>query len=275
MTGRGWFDGIDITDTDAAAARIRDGTATAPADWPAIAVSSGAAPDASTYHEHLRAAALAAFEAELEALSGTADRELVQLVRTLDATTRTDHELRQQVAEAIGEATAAQAPSTDVASLADALADGSGLEPLAGLVDVLADLDTEGRALSTAVERRAHAVAPNLADLAGGILAARLIAAAGSLEALARSSSSTMQVLGAESALFAHLRGDAPSPKHGLLFTHPAVRSAPPPDRGTVARVLAGKLTIAARIDHYRGELEPSLADDLEDRLAAVTGGEA
>lgn len=274
MSDRGWFDGLEPDDVDGAAARISEGTSDTPADWPAMATEAGFVDGEDTYHDRLREAALAAFEAELEAISGTADRELVQLVRTLDATTTTEHELRQQVAEAIGEATGAPTPATDVASLSDALADTEGsLEPMRGLVAVLDDLDAERSTLEAAVDTRARAVAPNLSALAGAVLAARLIAAAGSLESLARTSSSTMQLLGAESALFAHLRGDAPSPKHGLIYTHPAVRSAPAGSRGKVARVLAGKLTIAARVDHYRGEIEPSLAADLEERLESILGG--
>jgi len=65
-------------------------------------------------------------------------------------------------------------------------------------------------------------------------------------------------VLGAEDALFAHLRGHAPSPKHGAIYTHDYVRGTHPEQRGSAARALAGKLTIAARIDHYSGTAGPT-----------------
>ncbi len=58
-------------------------------------------------------------------------------------------------------------------------------------------------------------------------------------------------MLGAEDALFAHLKGRATSPKHGVIFTHEYVRGTRPEDRGSAARALAGKLAIAARVDHY------------------------
>lgn len=276
MTDRSWFEGIDIDDVQAGADRIRRGDATEPRPWPALAIEAGAVESLDDYHERLRAAALAAFEDELDTLAGTADRELVQLVRTLDAVTRVELELRQRIAEALTEGTTRSVGPDELQDAVVAAGRDDGVVPaaLAGLVETTQTLRAERDQLETAVTRQALAVIPNLAELAGPLLAARLVADAGSLESLAKMPSSTVQVLGAEGALFAHLRGEAPSPKHGRIFTHPAVRSATGNDRGTVARVLAGKLSIAARIDHYRGELEPSLADDLHDRLDAVIGGE-
>jgi nucleolar protein 56 len=79
-----------------------------------------------------------------------------------------------------------------------------------------------------------------------------------------------MQVLGAEEALFAHLRGQAPSPKHGVIFVHEAVQGTHPENRGSAARALAGKLTIAARVDHYSGERKPELDAELEERIERI-----
>jgi nucleolar protein 56 len=106
--------------------------------------------------------------------------------------------------------------------------------------------------------------------MAGPVLAARLISLAGGLEALAKKPSGTVQVLGAEDALFAHLRGRAPSPKHGVIFTHDAVRGTHPDDRGSAARALAGKLTIAARVDHYSGERKAELDEQLRERIETI-----
>ncbi|MFC6736838.1 hypothetical protein ACFQEQ_11395, partial [Halolamina salina] len=80
----------------------------------------------------------------------------------------------------------------------------------------------------------------------------------------------TVQVLGAEDALFAHLRGHAPSPKHGVIFTHEFVRGTRPDDRGSAARALAGKLSIAARIDYYSGDRRESVHEDLRDRMETI-----
>jgi nucleolar protein 56 len=77
-------------------------------------------------------------------------------------------------------------------------------------------------------------------------------------------------VLGAEDALFAHLAGGAPSPKHGVIYTHEAVRGTRRADRGSAARALAGKLSIAARIDHYAGEYRPSVHESLRERIDRI-----
>jgi hypothetical protein len=138
-----------------------------------------------------------------------------------------------------------------------------------------AELADEADALRAFVERTAPAVAPNLAAMAGPVLAARLIALAGGLETLARKPSGTLQVLGAEDALFAHLRGHGPSPKHGIIYTHEYVRGTHPDHRGSAARALAGKLTIAARIDHYSGDRRSELDAELDERIAPIQSREA
>ena len=86
------------------------------------------------------------------------------------------------------------------------------------------------------------------------MLGARLISLAGSLEKLAEFPSSTIQVIGASKALFKHLRARAPSPKHGIIYSHPLINTAPWWVRGKIARAVAAKLSLAARIDFYSGE---------------------
>ncbi len=104
------------------------------------------------------------------------------------------------------------------------------------------------------LESRVRALAPALAEACGPKLAARLIELAGGLRELAMKPSSTVQVLGAERALFRHLRGDAPPPKHGAIFQHPTVQFAAKPERGKAARKLAARITMAARKDAFGGE---------------------
>ena len=120
------------------------------------------------------------------------------------------------------------------------------------------------------VEAETPAVAPNLAAIAGPVLAARLIALAGGLESLARKPSGTVQVLGAEDALFAHLDGRGPSPKHGIIYIHEYVRGTRPEERGSAARALAGKLAIAARVDHYSGDRKTELDAELAARIDRI-----
>jgi nucleolar protein 56 len=143
-------------------------------------------------------------------------------------------------------------------------------ERVVSLAARVVDLADEARDLEAFIEARAPTVAPNLSALAGPVLAARLVSLAGGLETLAKKPSGTLQVLGADDALFAHLRGHAPSPKHGVIYTHEYVRGTRPEDRGSAARALAGKLTIAARIDHYSGDLRPELGDELDERMRTI-----
>ena len=93
--------------------------------------------------------------------------------------------------------------------------------------------------------------APNLSAIAGPILGAKLIALAGGLENLAKMPSSTIQVLGAEKALFRSLRTGAHPPKHGVLFQHVLVHGSKRSLRGKISRALAGKIAIAARTDIF------------------------
>jgi len=117
-------------------------------------------------------------------------------------------------------------------------------------------------------------IAPNLRELGGSLLTGRLIALAGGLDKLAKKPSSTVQLLGAEKALFRYLHGRGRSPKYGLLFTHPLIQNAPPEKRGKIARVLASKLSIAAKLDYYgkKGKSK-ELMEDLEKRVKKIMAG--
>jgi nucleolar protein 56 len=121
------------------------------------------------------------------------------------------------------------------------------------------------------VERTMEEVAPNTMAVAGALLGARLIAIAGSLQNLAMKPASTIQVLGAEKALFRSLKTGARPPKHGLIFQHALLHDAKRWQRGKIARVLAGKLAIAARIDAFGGRYAgDTLKAGIEKRLAEI-----
>lgn len=104
------------------------------------------------------------------------------------------------------------------------------------------------------VDRTMEEMAPNVRAVAGALLGARLIAIAGSLQNLAMRPASTIQVLGAEKALFRSLKTGARPPKHGLIFQHTLLHDAKRWQRGKIARVIAGKLAIAARADAFGGK---------------------
>lgn len=114
-------------------------------------------------------------------------------------------------------------------------------------------------------------VSPNLRAVVGGSIGARLISLAGGLDELARLPASTTQVLGAEKALFRALKTRARPPKHGIIYQYPDVRGAPKHLRGKIARALAGKIAIAARVDAMSGEfIGDKLATDLKARIANI-----
>jgi nucleolar protein 56 len=111
------------------------------------------------------------------------------------------------------------------------------------------------RALITYIEERMRDIAPNISAVATPTLGARLLALAGGLQRMAYMPASTIQLLGAETALFRHLRNRrSKPPKHGIIFNHPLLQRSPPRMRGKVARTLADKISIAARVDHFHGE---------------------
>lgn len=271
MTDNGWFVDVEPGDVSAAAKRIREGNAETPREWPTLAVEAGFVDDEEAYYATLHDATVSATRAAVQERERADDQQLIHAVRAMDDLANTANELAERVAEWAGSL------FDDVGTgLAGARAvverepDTFSEERVVTLAERVVGLAEEREAIEAYVEKQAPAVAPNLSNLAGPVLAAHLIALAGGMETLARKPSGTLQVLGAEDALFAHLRGHAPSPKHGVIFTHEYVRGTRPEDRGSAARALAGKLTIAARVDHYSGELKPELREDLEARMARI-----
>ncbi len=117
--------------------------------------------------------------------------------------------------------------------------------------EVIAQSDLR-RVLADHIEAAMETVAPNVKELVTAAVGARIISKAGSLARLATMPASTIQILGAEKALFRALKTGARPPKHGLLFQHPLIHSAPKWQRGKIARAVASKVAIAARIDYYR-----------------------
>ncbi|AFL95600.1 C/D box methylation guide ribonucleoprotein complex aNOP56 subunit [Thermococcus cleftensis] len=139
------------------------------------------------------------------------------------------------------------------------------------LASEIDDLYKLRRQIEDYLETAMDEVAPNLKALVGAKLAARLLSLAGGLRELAMMPASTIQVLGAEKALFRHLRTGAKPPKHGVIFQYPAINRSPWWQRGKIARALAGKLAIAARVDYFSGEyIAEELKQELEGRIQEI-----
>jgi nucleolar protein 56 len=98
---------------------------------------------------------------------------------------------------------------------------------------------------------RMNQVAPNVAALIGDTVGARLISKAGSLTNLSKYPASTVQILGAEKALFRALKTKGNTPKYGLIYHSSFIGRAPQKSKGRISRFLANKVSIASRIDNF------------------------
>jgi len=125
--------------------------------------------------------------------------------------------------------------------------------------------------MESSIQKKMREEAPNLSAIAGPVIGARLISLAGGLGRLAGMPTSTVQLLGAEKAMFRHLKDKSRPPKHGVIFQHPEIHKAPFWIRGKIARALAGKISIAVRVDFYGGaDISKELASSLEKRIAEI-----
>ena len=124
--------------------------------------------------------------------------------------------------------------------------------------------------LENFVDSKIKEIAPNMYDVAGANLAAKLIAHTNGLENLAKLPSSTVQIIGAEKAIFRHLKTGENPPKHGLIFQHPSIRGSNWWVRGKLARTVASKITIAARKDAFSNDYDPGLRVELDERIEEI-----
>jgi len=228
-----------------------------------LALNQGLVADDMEYNLRLREVALKLVHIQLNQLA-TAEQDLLQAVEAIDDISEAMNLLDGRLYEWHRLHHQRVVHGRDLAhSLSQDQTIGSFARAILGLGE-------SRRSMEEDVSVRAERLAPNLSALAGPVLAARLISRAGSLRQLAQMPSSRVQVMGAEKSLFKHLDGRAPSPKHGIIFRHPAIMGAPKRLRGKVARALAGKLSQAARLDYYGAGPSPDLAASLERRLEDI-----
>jgi len=262
-------------------------------DLKAAALECGFVASLSEYYSLLHEVTLEAAKLQVsEAL--TPDQRIVQAVEALDDINETTNSLSERLFEWYGgyfpesglngEALALfivkygsreNVPPDDPLYLKARDSMGAKLEAadealLKGFAESVCGLYSRRKQIEAYIESSMEALAPNLTMIAGPMLGARLISIAGSLEKLASFPSSTIQVIGASKALFKHLRARAPSPKHGVIYSHPLINTSPWWVRGKVARALAAKLSLAARIDFYSAEKNPSLAGELEEKVRKI-----
>jgi nucleolar protein 56 len=275
------------------ALKRKPGNCPAGTEWRRLALDCGFAENEGEYLSRLQEACVVAARQAIKA-SYTPDLAVIHAVEALDdidgaanllaerlAVWYGDHfpELDLKTAE-LAEFVASKglrsdlSPDDPFARLAeDSL--GCPLESRDGVVirafaEDIAGLYARRQVLEEYIRENMEEVAPNLCHLAGPLLGARLISMAGSLRRLASLPSGTVQVMGANNALFKHLQSRAPSPKHGIIFNHPLVKGASARNRGKVARAFAAKLSLAARIDAFSGEFRPGLKEQLEAKVRSI-----
>jgi len=117
--------------------------------------------------------------------------------------------------------------------------------------DRVIHLSTYQQQLQEYLSKKMHDIAPNLSELIGEHVGARLISHAGSLTNLAKYPASTVQILGAEKALFRALKTRGNTPKYGLIFHSSFIGRAAAKNKGRISRYLANKCSIASRIDAF------------------------
>ncbi|RQW78616.1 MAG: NOP58 family protein [Methanothrix sp.] len=232
-------------------------------DLRALAKECGFVADDKEYNARLREVALALVHRRLSSLV-TAEQDLLQAVEALDNLNQAVNLLDERLYEW---SRLRRQEIVHGKDLAQALCED---EATGILARTILSLRESRSSMEKEVIDAVQTIAPSLSGLAGPVLAARLISRSGSLHRLAELPSSSIQVMGAEKSLFKHLNGHAPSPKHGIIYRHPAVIGAPKKLRGKVSRALAGKLAIAARLDAYGGSPTPDIKADLDRRLADI-----
>jgi len=159
-----------------------------------------------------------------------------QNIPTTDLTEILPEELAKEVVAAVMISMGTEISEEDIASIN-------------ALADEIISINSYRQELHEYLKNRMNAIAPNVSALLGEQVGARLIAHAGSLMALAKAPASTVQIFGAEKALFRAMKTKQNTPKYGLIYHASLVGQAAPKIKGKISRVLAAKTSLAARVD--------------------------
>lgn len=135
----------------------------------------------------------------------------------------------------------------------------------------LSAVNDEIARLQQQIEADMEAIAPNTSSIIGPLIGARLIALAGGMQKMAMLPASTIQILGAEKALFRFKKDGGRPPKHGVIFQHSLVNCAPKTQRGKIARLFATKLSTAIKADVFtKRNIANELQEDINARLQEI-----
>src|ERR1700761_686439 len=147
------------------------------------------------------------------------------------------------------------------------------LENIQSLAEQVVHFTEYRTQLASYLSARMTAIAPNLTTLVGDLVGARLIAHAGSLMNLSKSPARTIQILGAEKALFRALKTKHDTPKYGLIYHASLIGQASGKNKGKMARILAAKATLGLRVDALQdwGDEEANIPKDEKAALGLAT----
>ncbi len=226
----------------------------------------------------LHRAAVQLARSKVEADHSSQDRVLMEEVKAIDDLLKSanllierlrewhalqDVDMVRSAADAEQLVRLVRADASDASTLQDA-----DRTVLLGFTDALAAVQSSWRAIEERVGELMADIAPNITSVVGPMVGARLITLAGGLPRLGMVPAGTIQTLGAETALFRHIKEGTKPPKHGILYQHPMVFQAPPWQRGAISRVLANHIALAARADATTGnDLTEFLAESLQQDL--------
>jgi len=242
-----------------------------PPDWK-LAMECGAVTDRPDYLGKLRTISLLLAREKVAATLGGKEAELIQMVILLDGMDQAANQLGERLADWYRVLHPLEGwkyrPRDSRKVLGRIREDSEG--PMRETLEGILGLRETRTRLAREIGDCAAGILPNSSALIGGLVAARLMTLAGGLSPLARLPASSIQVLGARGALFSHLTRGTPPPKHGIIYQHMRVHNAPGHARGRVARVLAGRLAIAARIDFYRGMLDAEFIAQADGMIESV-----
>ena len=125
--------------------------------------------------------------------------------------------------------------------------------------------------LQDEIEKDMKTIAPNTSKIIGPLIGARLIALAGGMQKMAMMPASTIQILGAEKALFRFKKDGGRPPKHGVIFQHQSINCAPKTERGKIARLFAIKISTAMKADVFtKRDIADKLQEDIEKRMLEI-----
>lgn len=142
------------------------------------------------------------------------------------------------------------------------------LEPIRNLTHRIHDLHQLKKNQTAYASTLMDLLCPNIKAVCEVSTGAKLIEHAGSLRRLSEMPSSTIQILGAETALFRHLKTGSKPPRHGIIINHPLIAKAPDKLHGKIARALADKISMAAKIDYFQGHfIGDRLRNELEEKV--------